>query len=117
MYRTGGIGHLTEHGAFIFHGRMAGDSRVKIRGFRIELSDIESNILSEADGILRKAVVTLREGDPAFLVAHVVFARQHNISNKEDYLHELLNRLSLPQYMIPVVAIPMDNSRSTTIPR
>lgn len=108
MYRTGDIGHLREDGAMVFHSRMAGDAQVKIRGLRIELSDVESNIISAAGGTLREVVVTLREGDPAFLVAHVVFASQHDISDKESFLKHLLSHLPIPQYMIPVVAISLD---------
>ena len=108
MYRTGDIGHLQEDGAMVFHSRMAGDSQVKIRGLRIELSDIESNIVSCSGGAVREAVVTLREGDPAFLVAHVVFAQKHDIADKESFLQSLLGRLPIPQYMIPVMAIPLD---------
>lgn len=108
MYRTGDIGHLTEDGALVFHGRMAGDSQVKIRGLRIELSDIESNMLSTARGVLKEVIVTLHEGESAFLVAHVVFGQGTNISDKESYLHDLLSRLTLPQYMIPVMAFSLD---------
>lgn len=108
MYRTGDIGHLNEDGAMVFHSRMAGDTQVKIRGLRIELSDIESNIVSAAGGILSEAVVTLREGDPEFLVAHVVFVPNHSITDQETFLERLLSNLQVPQYMIPVVAIPLD---------
>ena len=108
MYRTGDIGHLMGDGAMVFHSRMAGDAQVKIRGLRIELSDIESNIVTTAGGALREAVVTLRDGDPPFLVAHVVFAPNHNVSDKEAFLADLLNRLPVPQYMVPVTAIPLD---------
>ncbi|KAJ5188310.1 Acyl transferase/acyl hydrolase/lysophospholipase [Penicillium cf. griseofulvum] len=108
MYRTGDIGHLQEDGAMVFHSRMAGDAQVKIRGLRIELSDIESNMISVAGGALREVVVTLREGDSPFLVAHVVFEPKHNVADKDAFLRDLLARLSLPQYMIPVMAIPID---------
>jgi hybrid polyketide synthase/nonribosomal peptide synthetase ACE1 len=108
MYRTGDIGHLREDGAMVFHSRMAGDTQVKIRGLRIELSDIESNIVAAAGGALNEAVVTLREGDPEFLVAHVVFGPNHAIADQEAFLERLLNNLQVPQYMIPVVAIPLD---------
>ncbi|OQE41240.1 hypothetical protein PENCOP_c005G01989 [Penicillium coprophilum] len=108
MYRTGDIGHLQEDGAMVFHSRMAGDAQVKIRGLRIELSDIESNMICVADGALREVVVTLRDGDSPFLVAHVVFEPKHNITDKDAFLRDLLARLSLPQYMIPVMAIPLD---------
>ncbi|KAL8820238.1 MAG: hypothetical protein Q9223_001502 [Gallowayella weberi] len=108
MYRTGDIGHLHEDGAMVFHRRMAGDTQVKVRGLRLELSDIESNIISAARGALREAIVTLREGDPDFLVAHVLFAPQHEIRDKEAFLEHLLSGLPIPQYMIPVTAIPLD---------
>ncbi|KAL8790212.1 MAG: hypothetical protein Q9213_000743 [Squamulea squamosa] len=108
MYRTGDIAHLTDDGAMVFHNRIAGDAQIKIRGLRIELTDIESNIVAAADGKLREAVVTLREGDPDFLVAHVVFAPQSNVKDKGAFLEQLLSRLQIPQYMIPVAAIPLD---------
>lgn len=106
MYRTGDIGHLTQDGALVFRNRIAGDTQVKIRGLRIELSDIESNILSEARGTLREAVVTLREGD--ILVAHVVFAPHDVPQDKDTFLQHLLSRLPIPQYMVPVMAVPLD---------
>ncbi|KAL7941948.1 hypothetical protein V8C42DRAFT_360388 [Trichoderma barbatum] len=108
MYRTGDIGHLQDNGAMVFHSRMAGDTQIKIRGLRIELDDIESNIVSAAEGALREAIVTLREGDPDFLVAHVVFAPKHQVSDKEAFLEHLLAHLPIPQYMIPVLAISVD---------
>lgn len=107
MYRTGDIGHLQADGAMVFHSRMAGDSQVKIRGLRIELSDIESNMITTSQGALREAVVTLRDGDPSFLVAHVVFSQHHKIPDKEAFLQNLLSRLPIPQYMIPAIAIPL----------
>ena len=107
MYRTGDIGHLQDNGAMVFHNRIAGDTQVKIRGLRLELNDIESNIVSAAGGRLREAIVTLREGDPDFLVAHVLFAPQHDVTEKEAFLAQLLSRLPIPQYMIPVAAIPL----------
>ena len=108
MYRTGDIAHLQDDGAMVFHSRIAGNAQVKIRGLRIELNDIESNIVLAAGGALREAVVTLREGDSPFLVAHVVFNPLHNIADKETFLATLLTQLPIPQYMVPVVAIPLD---------
>ena len=92
----------------VFHSRKAGDDQVKIRGLLIELSDIESNVLSGAGGVLKDTVVTLYEGDTEFLIAYVVFAPEHNITDKEAFLQRLLHNLPLPQYMIPVLAIPLD---------
>ena len=108
MHRTGDIGYLQANGTMVFRNRMVGDTQVKMRGLRIELGDIEANIVSAAKGVLKEAVVTLREGDPDFLVAHVVFGPQHDIKNQETFLKHLLNHLSVPQYMIPVVMIPLD---------
>lgn len=108
MYRTGDIAHLQEDGAMVFHHRVAGDSQVKIRGLRIELGDIESNIVTAAEGALKEAAVTLRDGDPPFLVAHVVFAPHHSISDTHIFLQQLLRKLQVPQYMVPVMAIPLD---------
>ena len=108
MFRTGDIGHLQDDGAMVFHSRIAGDTQIKIRGLRLELCDIESNIISAAEGVLREAIVTLREGDPDFLVAHVVFAQQHDIVDKEAFLEHLFSHLPIPQYMIPIAAIPLD---------
>ncbi|KAK4171885.1 putative dual specificity polyketide synthase [Triangularia setosa] len=108
MYRTGDIGHLQTDGAMVFHSRMAGDTQIKIRGLRIELADIESNIVTASDGALREAVVNLREGNPDFLIAHVVFAPQSNVPDKEAFLQHLLGHLQIPQYMVPSAAIPLD---------
>ncbi|KAI3336268.1 putative hybrid NRPS/PKS enzyme [Xylariaceae sp. AK1471] len=108
MYRTGDIGHLREDGAMVFHSRIVGDSQVKIRGLRIELSDIESNIVRAAAGVLNEAVVTLREGEPEFLVAHVVCAPNHGVTNMTTFLERLLSNLDVPQYMVPVAAILLD---------
>ena len=108
MHRTGDIGHLQDDGTLVFRNRVAGDTQVKLRGLRIELTDIETNIISSAGGVLKEAIVTLREGDPDFVVAHVVFAPQHDIEDKEAFLEHLLGRLPIPQYMIPVLAIPLD---------
>ncbi|KAF3759881.1 hypothetical protein M406DRAFT_269792 [Cryphonectria parasitica EP155] len=108
MYRTGDIGHLEADGALVFHRRVDGDTQVKIRGIRVDLADIESNIIAAGKGALREAVVTLREGD--LLVAYVVFAPgQHTASDQsEAFLDRLLSQLPLPQYMVPVVAFPVD---------
>ncbi|KAK0614866.1 hypothetical protein B0T17DRAFT_562985 [Bombardia bombarda] len=110
MYRTGDIAHLQADGAMVFHNRVAGDTQVKIRGLRIELEDIESNIVQAARGALKEAAVTLRDGESSspFLVAHVVFAPQHDVSDTDAFLQQLLRKLQVPQYMVPVMAIPLE---------
>ncbi|KAJ5740973.1 hypothetical protein N7493_000845 [Penicillium malachiteum] len=108
MHRTGDIGHLQQDGCLVFRNRMAGDTQVKLRGLRIELRDIETNIIQTASGALKEAIVTLRQGDPEFLVAHVVFAPNHGLKSKDSFLDHLLSRLAVPQYMVPVLAIALD---------
>ena len=53
-------------------------------------------------------------GDPAFLVAHVVFSRDHGIENRSLYLNQVLGRLPLPQYMVPAMIIPLDRMPLTS---
>ncbi|PSR79071.1 putative hybrid NRPS/PKS enzyme [Coniella lustricola] len=106
MYDTGDIAHLEHNGAMVFHSRVAGDTQVKIRGLRIELADIESNLMAAAGGALSEAVVTLREND--LLVAHVVLSPNAPPQDPEAFLESLLQSLPLPQYMVPVVAIPLE---------
>ena len=108
MYRTGDIGRLRSDGALIFDSRIEGDTQIKVRGIRIELGDIESNIVRESRGVLQEAIVTLRGSDPEYLVAHVVFAPQHGTADKEEFLRQLLTRLPIPQYMVPIMAIPLN---------
>ncbi|PSR77536.1 hypothetical protein BD289DRAFT_494214 [Coniella lustricola] len=120
MYRTGSIGHQTQNGNLVFHGRIEGDTQVKIRGIRIDLADVESNLIATAQGVLAEAVVTLREHDETqFLVAHVVFAPRSAITDQQSFLEQLLSQLPLPQYMVPVVAIPINqlplNSHSKVV--
>ena len=108
MYRTGDIGRLQSDGALVFESRIAGDTQIKIRGIRIELEDIESNIVKTSNGAVREAIVTLRGENPEYIVTHVVFAHSHRVTDKEDFLQRLLTRLPVPQYMFPVIAIPLD---------
>ncbi|KAF2281157.1 uncharacterized protein EI97DRAFT_472412 [Westerdykella ornata] len=105
LYRTNDIGRLEKDGSMVFHNRMAGDTQVKVRGLRIELADIESNIVAAAEGKLKEAVVVQRGGDAGHLVAHVVLAPTYDIQDMDSFLDQLLIRLPLPQYMIPIAAI------------
>lgn len=110
MHRTGDIGHLEPDGSLVFRNRVAGDTQIKLRGLRIDLQDVEASMVSTAAGILKEAVVTVREGDPDYLVAHVLFSADFlsDIKAKNQFLNQLLGRLPLPQYMVPVTAIPLD---------
>ncbi|KAK4224395.1 lovastatin nonaketide synthase [Podospora fimiseda] len=108
MHRTGDIGHLQADGSLVFRGRIAGDMQLKLRGLRIDLRDIESNMVTTSGGVLKEAIVSLRRGDPDFLVSHVVFSPQAKVDDRNAFLENLLGRLPIPQYMIPLLAIPLD---------
>ncbi|KAJ5427409.1 lovastatin nonaketide synthase [Penicillium cf. griseofulvum] len=116
MYLTGDRGRLrTSDGALLFDGRMEGSTQIKLRGLRIELSEVEHAILGAASPMIDEVVVSVRgEGDDSdeFLVAHAVFSRHqdHGVidEGQHAYLIQLLNKLPLPQYMVPAMIIPID---------
>lgn len=105
MYRTGDMGRLLSDGSVVFMGRIDGDTQVKLRGLRIELEDVANTLLKAGSGLFSAAVVTSR-GDPAFLVAHVVFALGKSMSATD--LQLLAKNLPLPQYMTPSMIIPLE---------
>ncbi|KAK1140467.1 putative Hybrid PKS-NRPS biosynthetic cluster [Aspergillus melleus] len=113
MYLTGDRGRLREDGSLLFEGRIGGSTQIKLRGLRIELGEVEHAILKTASPALNEAVVSVR-GDPEFLVAHVVFSRDHGIENRSLYLNQVLVRLPLPQYMVPAMIIPLDRMPLTS---
>ncbi|KLO93751.1 Uncharacterized protein Y057_14337 [Fusarium fujikuroi] len=117
MYRTGDRGKLRANGMVDILGRIEGGTQVKLRGYRIELGDVESAILSSAQGVLSDAVVTLRypedrhedHDDDGFLVAHVVVAdKSLRRPEVESFLRKIVSKLPLPHYMLPALMLPID---------
>lgn len=106
MYRTGDKGRLLPDGSLVSLGRIDGDSQVKLPGLRIELDEVRQALLEAKPGLFTNAVVT-NQDDPAFLVAHVVLAPGMRASQNE--LQAFARTLSLPDYMIPAMIIPMDS--------
>ncbi|KAI3317853.1 putative polyketide synthase [Xylariaceae sp. AK1471] len=104
MYRTGDRGQIGSDGTLGVLGRIDGDTQIKLRGIRIELHDIENTIHKVAEGALSSVIVTSR-GDPAILVAHATLANE--IEDPVTFLHQLLIKLPLPQYMRPAVIVPI----------
>ncbi|KAI1100045.1 hypothetical protein F4804DRAFT_348896 [Jackrogersella minutella] len=115
MHLSGDRGRLRpSDGAFIFEGRVTGDTQIKLRGIRIDVQDIESAIVKTAKGDIFRAVVSVRGSPDEFFVAHVLFSprlSKNRVSSFEDhmgYLEELIYNLPLPQYMRPAIILPLD---------
>ena len=110
IYRTGDMGYFRSDGALMYRGRIAGDTQVKVRGMRIDLQDIESCILTAAEGALHKVVVSVRTGD--FLVAHVQFAADEcadgDDAQQKALLRSLRFMLPLPAYMVPGLFVTIE---------
>lgn len=106
-YRTGDKGRMLSDGTLMVEGRISGDTQIKLRGVRMELQDIEANLIEAAKGVLIEVAVSVR-GDPAFLVAHVVFATDQAPDHVDQYLEGLLHMLSLPIYMRPSLIVPLE---------
>jgi acyl-coenzyme A synthetase/AMP-(fatty) acid ligase len=107
MYRTGDMARRLEDGDIEYLGRI--DDQVKIRGFRIELSEIESELEQHPD--VRQAAVrlwTVRPDDVRIVacciparggVLNSILLRKHLRGRLPDYM--------IPQYFLPVSAIPI----------
>jgi acyl-coenzyme A synthetase/AMP-(fatty) acid ligase/acyl carrier protein len=105
LYRTGDRVVRRADGALEFVSRL--DEQVKLRGHRIEPGEIEAALL--ADGVLRAAVVVVREDQPGErrLVAYIVPAE----AQPREALFERLDRLlraRLPAFMIPSALVPLE---------
>jgi hypothetical protein len=89
--RTGDIGRRQEGGALAFNRRETDNTQAVIRG---ELYDIVGNIILTNNGTLREAIVALQDGDPGYLVAHIILSQHHNMSSRKAFLHHLLSQPS-----------------------
>lgn len=100
-YKTGDRARWLPNGQIEFLGRT--DHQVKIRGFRIELGEIE-NEMNTHPNIERVIVLSkkIEEGDDRLVSYYIAKDK----SSKIDFRAYL--KKSLPDYMIPVVFIPID---------
>ncbi|KAL9109110.1 MAG: hypothetical protein Q9227_006201 [Pyrenula ochraceoflavens] len=108
VYRSGDMGVMRDDGAIVCMGRMEGDTQIKLNGIRIEISDIENTIVEASNGVIFKAIASLR-GKPEFLAAFVEFSSAYPASERGHFLKNLLARLPLPKYMCPTMMIPVDS--------
>ncbi|MCP4103950.1 MAG: amino acid adenylation domain-containing protein [Desulfobacteraceae bacterium] len=107
IYKTGDIGRYLPDGNIEFIGRM--DNQVKIRGFRIELGEIEAALLEHPDVL--QTIVIMREDLPGDkrLVAYTVPnpERIPEISERRDFLKEILPDYMLPWTFVMLEAMPL----------
>lgn len=103
LYRTGDRVRFLENGELAYLGR--NDSQVKIRGYRIELGEIEK-CLSEHPRIQSAAVIVHEDEQGKRLIAYLQVNEINHVSDSEQWREYL--RLYLPEYMIPVMYISLD---------
>lgn len=108
MYKTGDLGRWTEDGNIEFIGRT--DHQVKIRGYRIELDEIKNRILSYKD--IRDAVVLCRKNhlNILYICAYIVCNEKIELASLNEYLMEHLPNYMIPQNIIPVEKINLNNN-------
>jgi amino acid adenylation domain-containing protein len=105
LYRTGDRAKYLADGNIEFLGRI--DDQVKIRGHRIELGEIEATLIQHP--AVRECVVVARARDSLLeqsLIGYVVPKQQlaPSVAELRSYLKE-----KLPEYMIPLVFMPLDD--------
>ncbi|WP_051624339.1 non-ribosomal peptide synthetase [Clostridium akagii] len=108
MYKTGDLGRWTEDGNIQFIGRK--DNQVKIRGYRIELDEIKNRILSYKG--IKDAVVLCRKNhlNIQYISAYITCSEEIEPINLKDYLMEHLPNYMVPQNIIPVQKINLNNN-------
>lgn len=106
VYRTGDLARWLPNGTIEYLGRI--DHQVKIRGNRIELGEIE-NVIQASEQVSQSAVVVLEdESGNKRLVAYVLPKVNYGQESVYAYL-----RSKLPDYMIPVLMIELDEFPTT----
>ena len=105
LYRTGDIGRYLRDGSIEYQGRE--DHQVKVRGYRIELGEIE--IALEESGLVREAVVVVREESPGDkrLVGYVVVGGGKEGEQEPKRLRKYLKE-KLPEYMVPSAIVALE---------
>lgn len=109
FYRTGDQGKLMPDGTLLCLGRLDGDTQVKLRGLRVELQEVGTALLHAANGLLAAAIVSHRGN---ILLAHATLS-SNSESLDEAALSQILGRLRLPQYFIPVSIVLLPRMPTT----
>ncbi|MFH7013662.1 non-ribosomal peptide synthase/polyketide synthase [Flavobacterium sp. FlaQc-52] len=107
IYRTGDLVRWLADGNIEYIGRK--DDQVKIRGYRIELGEIE-NVLSSLESVIQCCVLAKEDASGnKRLVAYVVSESKLDKTALQDQL-----KLSLPEYMVPMIWIELDQMPLTS---
>ncbi len=111
-YKTGDIAYFLDDGNVSFVGRT--DNQVKIRGVRIELDELKNAIL-QIDGIDDCVVLA----DKAKNSLTVFYTSTKTISNDTiyNYLHEKLPMYYLPNRLVNIPYIPLNNNGKVDMKR
>lgn len=112
MHRTGDRGRLSADGGLVLEGRIGGDNQVKLRGVRINLEEVEHCIVTESQGLVAEAAVSMRTDEASgtsFLVAHFILNNNEAGDEEIARVQELQRHLSLPQYMRPSIMVPVSS--------
>lgn len=107
IYRTGDLGHFSEDGRLIYHGRC--DRQIKLRGLRIELSEIEAVMLAFPN--IEQAVCHVKKtGRSEHLIGFYTHTEGKDIGNE---LKAHMKR-HLTEYMIPDTLLRLDEMPQTS---
>ena len=110
LFLTGDLVRWLRDGQIEYFGRI--DQQVKVRGFRVEPGEIEG-ILNQHPGIQTSAVVAVEQGASRQLVAYYVpkpGAMPIGSQTLVSHLGAVLPDYMLPQFYVPVEAIPLTSS-------
>jgi len=108
LYKTGDIVKWTTEGTIDYVGRL--DEQVKIRGFRVELGEIET-CLSTHEQIDTAVIIAQAHQQGNRLIAYYVALNNSEVDEAE--LRRYL-RKDLPDYMIPMAFIALDEMPVTS---
>ena len=109
LYKTGDLARWMPDGNIEFLGRV--DHQLKIRGYRIEAGEIEQTLLSN-EVIQSAVVIGFTQNNETELVAYLVPKTGQSIPDIAT-LRAFLGE-SLPEYMIPLLFITLENMPLTS---
>ncbi len=109
MYRTGDLACWRTDGALEYLGRS--DQQVKIRGFRVELGEIAATLQSHPS-VAHAAVIARDIHSQKQIVAYVVPVSKMRVDREvfRRYLAERLPDYMLPNWIVPLDALPLNPS-------